>query len=63
MTGIATSLARRAAHALALVGTSLPYGRNRPASAVTPPRDDLMRLEPEDIFVGNPELLLQQFLS
>jgi probable Rubsico expression protein CbbX len=26
-------------------------------------RDDLMRLEPEDIFVGNPELLLQQFHS
>jgi len=26
-------------------------------------RDDLMRLEPEDIFVGDPELLLQQFQS
>jgi AAA lid domain len=26
-------------------------------------RDDLMRLEPEDIFTGNPELLLQQFQS
>jgi probable Rubsico expression protein CbbX len=26
-------------------------------------RDDLMRLEPEDIFAGNPELLLQQFQS
>ena len=26
-------------------------------------RDDLMRLAPEDIFVGNPELLLQQFQS
>ena len=26
-------------------------------------RDDLMRLEPEDIFAGNPELLLEQFQS
>jgi probable Rubsico expression protein CbbX len=26
-------------------------------------RDDLMRLEPEDIFVGDPELLLEQFQS
>jgi probable Rubsico expression protein CbbX len=26
-------------------------------------RDDLMRLEPEDIFVGNPELQLEQFQS
>jgi probable Rubsico expression protein CbbX len=26
-------------------------------------RDDLMRLEPEDIFVGDPEILLQQFQS
>jgi hypothetical protein len=26
-------------------------------------RDDLMRLEPEDIFAGNPELLQQQFQS
>ena len=26
-------------------------------------KDDLMRLEPDDIFAGNPELLLQQFQS
>jgi probable Rubsico expression protein CbbX len=26
-------------------------------------RDDLMRIEPEDIFAGNPELLLEQFRS
>src|SRR5215469_3814902 len=26
-------------------------------------RDDLMRIEPEDIFAGNPELLLEQFQS
>ena len=26
-------------------------------------KDDLMRLEPEDIFAGNPELLLEQFQS
>jgi hypothetical protein len=26
-------------------------------------RDDLMRLEPEDIFTGDPELLLEQFQS
>ena len=26
-------------------------------------RDDLMRLEPEDIFTDSPELLLEQFQS